>query len=524
MSFAIHVHYLTGYCCAAEAGTGRVEWPPHPARLFMALVSACYESGGEVAELAALRWLESLDPPTVFAGDHDPRRGVQVFVPTNDRTSPKDADKVADGKVFENLRALPQHRDRKERSFARAWLHDERTAFAWDDPVEHREALDRLCGKVGRLGHASSLVHVWLGEPPEADGRTTYTPTGGRLKLRTTNGGLLDDLDARFNREPIDRHFALDAAVAAAEGKAKKAAAKQRFQAEMGKPWKQSVAPPTRQRPEVQRSIGYGVAGESGDVPGTVFEPTFEVLTLRPAETTYRRLPAAQGPRACEVLRRAILKQLGPKAPDVLTGHDADNRPLDRPHMAIFPLPDVGHDHAGGHLLGLGVALPRDGVTPRIRADLINAIDAVPVLTLGKLGTWHLAAVDAQDRRHGLQLGTWTRASTCWATVTPIALDRHPKVKEATEQQSELGRLIREACGQVGVDNVKAVVPFPVSPFLGAPTGYAFPRLPRKDGSERRQTHAMIWLKEARQGPLLVGAGRYRGWGLCRPYKEGGAT
>ena len=50
--------------------------------------------------------------------------------------------------------------------------------------------------------------------------------------------------------------------------------------------------------------------------------------------------------------------------------------------------------------------------------------------------------------------------------------------------------------------------------FLAA--DHAFPRLNRKDGSDRRHTHAILVFEEPVRGPILIGAGRYRGYGLCR--------
>ncbi len=43
------------------------EWPPHPDRVFMALVAAWGESGEDSDELAALEWLERLGPPSIAA-------------------------------------------------------------------------------------------------------------------------------------------------------------------------------------------------------------------------------------------------------------------------------------------------------------------------------------------------------------------------------------------------------------------------------------------------------------------------
>jgi CRISPR-associated protein Csb2 len=44
-----------------------------------------------------------------------------------------------------------------------------------------------------------------------------------------------------------------------------------------------------------------------------------------------------------------------------------------------------------------------------------------------------------------------------------------------------------------------------------------FPRLRRKDGGERRQAHAILVFEERVVGPVVIGAGRYRGYGVCRP-------
>ena len=539
--FAVHVRYLTGYCCAAESGTGRAEWPPHPARLFMALVAACYATGGDGEELAALQWLEKLNPPTLFAGESDARSNVQVFVPVNDRQTPRDAGKVADAAVFAAMRALPQHRDRKERSFARTWLHDDTATFVWPSPLDHAAALTRLCGKVARLGHSSSLVQVWIGDPPGFDDpRQRYEPTGGRLKLRVTNDGTLKYLDDLYGAEArtiLDAARSEQAALAAtsAELKAKRRGIKgkgaQDRKAEVDleiadvESKRQEVpAPRPPRRPEVQVTAGYAVAGEAApDGPHTVFDPRFEVLVLSPHKTTFRRLPASRGPRTCEVLRRALLEKFDGRTSELVTGHDADGRPSRRPHLAIFPMPDVGATHAQGHLLGLGVALPRDA-TVQERSAVVAALDDIPSLTLGDLGTWNLLPATASERRRGLLTETWAKPAAQWATVTPIALDRHPKAKDAAAQQEELAGLIRVACEQIGLVGVRAVVPFPVSPHLGAPPGHAYPRLARKDGGQRRQTHAMIWLEEPVAGPVLLGAGRYRGWGVCRPFTEGGAS
>lgn len=56
-----------------------------------------------------------------------------------------------------------------------------------------------------------------------------------------------------------------------------------------------------------------------------------------------------------------------------------------------------------------------------------------------------------------------------------------------------------------------------VSAHLGTVPAQAFPRLRRKDGSERRHTNAIPGVDERVRGPVLIGAGRYGGYVACRP-------
>ena len=72
--FVISVELLAGwYVATAFNNRTRAEWPPHPARLFSALVAAWGE--GEVSsergqrERAALQWVERLPAPIVLADE-----------------------------------------------------------------------------------------------------------------------------------------------------------------------------------------------------------------------------------------------------------------------------------------------------------------------------------------------------------------------------------------------------------------------------------------------------------------------
>ena len=194
--------------------------------------------------------------------------------------------------------------------------------------------------------------------------------------------------------------------------------------------------------------------------------------------------------------------------------------------MAFLPLPHVGRRHADGHLLGLAMAIPRD--VPQIElAHCLNPLlfeDGWPrrfSLPLGRLGSCELEADDRSDFRLALKPEAWTavdRPARRWSTVTPIALDRHAKT-DTPAAEIEAG--IAAGCERIGLPRPTDVILSPVSLFVGAPTAGQMPRLKRKtDGGQIRHTHAILSFPEPVIGPILIGAGRYRGYGLCRPMPE----
>jgi CRISPR-associated protein Csb2 len=77
--------------------------------------------------------------------------------------------------------------------------------------------------------------------------------------------------------------------------------------------------------------------------------------------------------------------------------------------------------------------------------------------------------------------------------------------------------MIKECCVRIGLPVPREAIPTPVSAHLGTPPAHAFPRLQRKDGGLRRHAHAILIFDEPVCGPVILGAGRYRGYGVCRP-------
>ena len=77
---------------------------------------------------------------------------------------------------------------------------------------------------------------------------------------------------------------------------------------------------------------------------------------------------------------------------------------------------------------------------------------------------------------------------------------------------------VKDACEHIGLPRPGEVVLQQVSLVEGVPPAGEFPQIRRKrDGGRQSHAHAAIVFEEPIAGPVLVGAGRFRGYGLCRP-------
>ncbi len=495
--FAIGIRYLCGWAMATHpADRERPEWPPHPDRVFMALAAAHFETDGGPDEYAALKLL-SASPiaPALRASDHHNRQAVTTFVPVNDDSSPIGKK----GGAIMPSGSMPLGRDRQPRSFPVA-IPDEDTVFLiWpglDVERGSRAALAGLCRKVSALGHSASLVQMWVEDDPPAPNLAPTERPGASTRLRVPWPGRLEELQDLYRAELRPNQSG----------------------------WKGYAAPQTP--PNVAQ------------VRGTVF--SHDLVVLRRLDTS-RHLALESTLVLTEALRGAVMKACPDPPPEWISGHDGrDGPPSRNPHLACLPLAHVGHEHADGRLLGLALALPRrirDKEQKRCLSPFLFDQFGLPRkidLTLGKLGVWTVALDDRDDRPWALRPDVWTSTgsmgpSDTWSTVTPIVLDRYPKERNRARRASQIEEIIAHSCGRVWPDDqsnpvgVVRVVATHDPLFRGAPHARDFPPLcsgARRD--KRFHTHAVIVFSEPIFGPVLIGAGRYRGYGLCRPWREEG--
>jgi CRISPR-associated protein Csb2 len=121
----------------------------------------------------------------------------------------------------------------------------------------------------------------------------------------------------------------------------------------------------------------------------------------------------------------------------------------------------------------------------------------------------------------------WCRASTRFVTATPIALDKNPgnlrSNQDGTARKAavEAQQNISDACLRV-VGVRPSSVEVSLAPLLlGAQHVRDFLPWPGRPGrTPRVRVHADIRFEAPVRGPLLLGAGRYFGLGLCMPVED----
>ncbi len=554
---AIEIELLGGrYVATKHNDRSRAEWPPHPARFFSALVAVYHDrEPADPAERRALLWLEQQPAPHIdvelLADDVMNRRQVHpVFVPVNDVTLVGDPeDEVREAReelaklerreqtkeaASETRKAqkevekrgaklaaliaaqnvvdlaptttaittasalLPDRRIRQERTFPVVVPERSTFVFVWPDaePSDHLEALRRLCDRVTRLGHSSSLVRCALVDRPI---EPTLVPTAaGEFVLRVVGPGQLERLEDAY-----ERHQATEARVLPARP--------QRY-----------GGPKTR----------------ATDTPRSVFTDEWIVLERVGGD----RPLASRGIDLAVALRRALIEAHGKEdLPAVLAGHGAAGEAASEPHLAFVPLPWVGHEHADGSTQGMALVLPRSvGAEDREKLQRLfarweaergdreddYAVELGTPPDLGPPIRVRLRRVEVPTKA-ALNPGRWCRSARRFITATPIALDRHPGRlrsnldRAAHKAAAEAATSVADACVRIGLPRPVSIS-ISLAPLLpGAQHVRDFGPWPPQSGRTRRaRVHADILFPVDVRGPVLVGAGRYFGLGLCLPCAE----
>ena len=464
--FALRVTYLTGrvYSAVFEDGDTKVEpeWPPHPSRLFSALVAAWGEGGAEPELRPALAWLQEQEAPEIHAGGMTSRRLVQAYVPVNDSVT------------------LPEDRSRKGRTFPSGSLTSPDVYFVWpvQPPDEIVPLLQTILQRTCSLGHSASLVAVEISSTVlESQDHTVWTPNSADgQRIRVTSPGRLEELVESFAR----------------------------FVKNPSKTNRPSLGASTlySHRRALVEETACGVFGRM-----IVFR---QVSGQRGGLVSTLSLTAA--------LRGAFMK-LGPQpVPEFVSGHapsGSEEQPVrsEHPHLAFIPLPFTGFQRSTGDVMGLAVLLPRT-LTPEEEELCWSTASEINELVM-KWGKWNVAITDAEEQKHTLLPETWTKPATVWSTVTPFVFDRFPKDPYGPEAT----QTVRDAFVRVGLPE-PAEIELHYNPWHeGVPKASHFPpALARAGKPQRYHSHVRVQFNQRIAGPVVAGAGRYYGYGLFRQH------
>lgn len=483
---ALEIEYLLGRVLAsARDGRDRPEWPPHPGRLFSALLATLHEADLDDTERAAARaalaWLETLPPPALTAEPPLPaaeavRTPLPCWVPVNP-TPAEVADVRNTPRAF--LEGIRLPRKRAERHFPVYVPTDPVVTFVWHadaaDCATHTPALDRLARELVCLGHSASPVRACV--PADAPAATLLPAAHGTIALRVPGPGRLARLEAGFARGT-----GLGRRIEAPEG---------------------------RMQP-------YAPAGADA-------EPPLPHSRLRFA-AVFRRLdgpalPAEAVNRLVQTVRATLLARTPDPVPAVISGHEADRSPLRRPHLMIVPLPRVGDEYADGVPHGFALLMP-DDLTADERAAIGEAclrLDGATLKFRG-YGDWRLQRLDAgalTQSARTLQPAGWSGPAMRWASATPLAFGHHPR---AGHPQRDALVIVARHCADLGLPAPAAVRFGPDSRLIGALPVAAFRAGPAAARWQKQfLAHVEIDFAQPVAGPLVLGAGRHFGLGLMRP-------
>ena len=478
MHLDIHVTFTAGHFHGFE-------WPPAPARLFQALVAGTHRGAHGLLHAdvrdRALEWFESLPAPAIAAIPTAPARElITNYVPNND--DGETADFREHVKAAKSLRLHPL-------------AAECRVTYRWEftpneDSERHADVVSAMASLVTYLGRTVDLVYargeVHTAAPAvPADGRKLWLP-------RETPGGAW--------MTPMPGFLAL---------------CHRRY------PRSVSEEPPDFTN---SKQVSYTeTTAKADEVPSALFEllrldgsrMSFDPRWLREAAGMVRHVftrwldenPAMRKHYGEDRVARLLLGHL----------HAGESGPSQGGHFATVPLPSMNADFtADGNirrvlLLGCGTLNEEDRA---LFADLVRGIDGMELQDSGRIiGTLHAANSAAQADTLARWKTLGGSPAKVWRTVTPIILTGHPRKGRSLEM------CLARSLSQQGI---------PAEAIESLAT-YAGPLVPKCPPAREfhvadylqttRRVHAEISFCEPATGPLVVGRGRFAGFGLLLPVR-----
>ncbi len=473
MSFAIEVEFVRPtYDASSVFDNAQREWPPHPARLFNALVDAAALGDVDGSD-GALRFLERCDPPSVVLSRTDAASERPAFVPTNQHAGKPD-------EVWKT--GYPARIAKGPRTWPRT-AHGSRVVFVWEEIISDadRHALDLLTKQVPYLGRATSPVVTRLVDGPTemADHEHVLVPTDGfgGIEMSVPRPGYLDALRSAYERQAQ-----------------------------------------AHQVP--RRWLAYAEPIAAFDGHASAFDRPFVLTIGRPRDPKHIVSISA-------ALRGALERHLNP-APPELNGHPLPGATPLRHQVALVGLTTSVGPHADGLVRGIGVVFPRN-VPTGVRDNVLKALGAVNELRLGRLGTIPLSGADP-GRLRTLDPNVWTRRSSTWTTTTPMVSNRYLAATDEAGWIEQVTRACEHADLPTPIEIDVSQVPWAAGSLMAGAYERRRPlpkdpvlRAARRSERPKPAMHVRLRFDRPVQGPVMLGNMRYYGLGLCVQLTNGGS-
>ena len=463
--FSVSVEFLHGTFRGDPDGTAntgqlrRGEWPPSPSRLFAALVAA--DGTGDacrVTDGAELAWFERLPPPVIHA-DPDP-----LHQPLNPRFVVQHGGAPARGTHLEYV----GRSGAASRPGVRVAPRSPGVVYEWDvtpPDAATLEALRRRAARVGYLGSADSPVRARVGTelpPPPAEAGAFVPDRAGSTLINVAREGDL----ARWDR--------------------------------LHEQWTERGASAGRsQSPALTHPVEYRspLAEEPRDEG--------EVVAWLRLETAVsgRRVSALTTAFKAAVLSRH--QELHGEPPAVLHGHGFSGTGYEL--ARYLALPDAGFQRSRGRIHGLALWLPPgcDAVVRRMTRDAAFSVRWLR----GRGVDVTVVPRDDEERPVAAHPDRWLRASRHWATAVPAIHERRGRLDLA-----EIARWCEHAGLPAPLAFRSARTPLVTGAIDLAPVEVNRPGRPALPYS-----HVELRFEQAIPGPVVIGSGRQRGFGLCVP-------
>jgi CRISPR-associated protein Csb2 len=505
-TFRLSIRLLDGAYHGRGDG-GEPEWPPSPLRAFQALVNAAArywrEPQFDSYPRPALEWLEGLGPPVIVAPPgRTATRPYRLYVPNNAGDLMAAAWARGDSDS-----SMAGHRTEKDVRPTRFAGPDGRplgsnpdflpvhfdwplTAGQYATGEAHRGTLEAAARSITHLGwgvdQAVGNAHLLADDPPAdpAAERWLPTQTGSGTPLRVPRAGTLDELRrkhqaflGRLRHGSFDPVPPLSAFAVVGYRRATDPAAR---------PWAAfrilaldpDAKPPSFDTPRRARDVAAWVRhATAGVCDGWRFEN----------ETPVRSFVHGHAPDD-------DTKQF--------KGAGANAR------FQYLPLPSVERRGDRGEHVGsirrVLVAAPA-GFEERVKWVRLR-LPGNELIDLAGQARGVLERLTDSD----WVLGQYTRSSAVWSTVTPVVWPRHDDHDPAAAE-----RILREAFAEAGVPGELAAAAGLEWRNVGFRAGVEpASRYVRPDKLSGRTSHVRVTFPREVPGPLAVGAGRYRGFGL----------